>query len=78
MADFRTLAAAIPERLFSLSSDYDIRFKGRIAYEPGIFEGDYGDSERAEQDRYLSLQRLHGTTTAATFADLVASLNSAV
>jgi len=31
LADFRTLAAAIRERLFSLSSDYDIRFKGRIA-----------------------------------------------
>src|SRR5262245_20918833 len=73
-SDFRTLSSDIREQVFALATDWDVRFRGTLASDPGLFERYYADAEHDAQGRYLIEQRQRGLSQAKGFVELVQSL----
>ena len=72
--DFRLLSSDIREQVVTLGGDWEIRFKGTVASDLGLFENDYAAAEQDAQARYLSEQQQRGLTHAKDFAELAQSL----
>jgi hypothetical protein len=72
--DFRLLSSDIREQVFALASDWDVRFKGTVASDLGLFEKDYAAAEQDAQVRYFDEQRQRGLTQARNFGEMAQSL----
>ena len=75
-ADFRAISTDIRGEAISLSQDWDVRFCGHVASDPGVFEADFDRAEQIAQDRFLTSQQKRHASQAQTLAEFKRPLNS--